>query len=190
SCHGVIVCVLAQGLALHLAYAAEPRESPATSAPIHARPLQATAGISALSKALPDDGPRYDRTVEGPEYLQFKGAAEAFTRGEYVVARSGFDALAILDSSSALIPPLKAFLAELTVIEDPTDYGRREAIAQYRSVIGSYPKNTNAFRALWRVGDLYVEMGWLQEALVAYEYALSCELPRHDADRSMLALGA
>ena len=190
SCHGVIVCVLAQGLALHVAFAAEPRESPATSAPIHARPPQATAGISAPSKALPDDGPRYDRTVEGQEYLQFKEAAEAFTRGEYVVARSGFDALATLDSSSALIPPLKAFLAELTVIEDPTDYGRREAIAQYRSVIGSYPKNTNAFRALWRVGDLYVEMGWFQEALVAYEYALSCELPRHDADRSMLALGA
>jgi len=189
SCHGVIVCVLVQGLALHVAFAAEPRESPATSAPIHTRSPQASAGTSSPRNPLPDDGPRYNRTVEGPEYLQFKEAVEAFTRGEYVVSRSGFDALAPLDSSSALIPPLKAFLAELTVIEDPTDYGRREAIAQYRSVIGSYPKDTNAFRALWRVGDLYVEMGWFQEALVAYEYALSRELPRHDADRSMLALG-
>ena len=98
-------------------------------------------------------------------------------------------ALATLDSASALIPPLKAFLAELTLLENPTDHGRREAIAQYRSIIGAYPKNANAFRALWRVGDLYVEMGWLQEAMVAYEYALSRELPRHDADRSLLALG-
>ena len=91
--------------------------------------------------------------------------------------------------TSALIPPLKAFLAELTLLEDPTDHGRREAITQYRSIIGSYPKNSNAFRALWRVGDLYVEMGWFQEAIAAYEYALSRELPHHDADRSLLALG-
>jgi hypothetical protein len=138
SCYGVIVCLLAQGLALQAAFAAEPRESLATSAPIHARPPQASAETSSPRNALPDDGPRYNRTVEGPEYRQFKEAVEAFTRGEYVVARSAFDALATLDSSSALIPPLKAFLAELTVIEDPTDYGRREAIAQYRSVIGSY----------------------------------------------------
>ena len=42
------------------------------------------------------------------------------------------------------------------LLEDPTDHGRREAITQYRSIIVSYPKNSNAFRALWRVGDLYV----------------------------------
>ena len=139
--------------------------------------------------ALPDDGPRYDRTVEGPESLQFQDAVKKITSGQYAVARAGFDALATLDSTSALIPPLKAFLAELTLLEDPTDHGRMEAIAQYRSLIGSYPKNPNTFRALWRVGDLYVELGWLQEAITSYEYALSRELPRHDADRSLLALG-
>ena len=150
---------------------------------------QASLGSPSSRIALPDDGPRYDRTVEGPESLQFIEAVEALTRGQYVVARSGFNTLATLDSASVLIPPLKAFLAELTLLEDPTDHGRREAIAQYRSVIGSYPKNSNAFRALWRIGDLYAEMRWFPEAIVAYEYALSRELPRHDADRSMLALG-
>ena len=181
-----MVCVLAQVLALSVVSAAEPPELPATPAPNNARPPQAS---SSPRKALPDDGPRYDRTVDGPGSIQFKEAVEAFSRGRYAVARSGFDALATIDSSSALIPPLKAFLAELTILENPTDYGRREAIAQYRGIIGSYPKNSNAFRALWRVGDLYVEMGWFQEAVVAYEYALSRELPRHDADRSLLALG-
>ncbi|NWF72826.1 MAG: tetratricopeptide repeat protein [Nitrospirae bacterium] len=139
--------------------------------------------------ALPDDGPRYDRPLEGPGALQFQAAVEALDRGQYAAARAGFDKLATLESSSLLMPPLKAFLAELTLLENPTDHGRREAIAQYRSIIGSYPKTPNAFRALWRVGDLYVELGWFQEAIVAYEYALSLDLPRPDADRSLLALG-
>jgi TolA-binding protein len=190
SCHGVIVCVLAQALVLHVVFAAEPQKSSAVSTHIDASPPQANVGTSPLRNALPDDGPRYDRTLEGPESLQFKEAVQAFNRGQYALAHSGFAALATLDSSSALIPPLKAFLAELTLLEDPSDYGRREAIARYRGIIGSYPKNSNAFRALWRIGDLYVEMGWFQEALVAYEYALSRELPRQDADRSLLALGA
>lgn len=189
SCNWLIVCVLAQGLALHGASAAEPRESQATPSPTHAMSPQASSGTPSSRIALPDDGPRYDRTVEGPGSLQFQEAVKALTRGQYGVARAGFAALATLDSASVLIPPLKAFLAELTLLEDPTDHGRREAITQYRSIISSYPKNSNAFQALWRVGDLYIEMGWFQEAMAAYEYALSRELPHHDADRSLLALG-
>jgi TolA-binding protein len=140
--------------------------------------------------ALPDDGPRYERTMEGPGAAQFQAAVEALGRGQYAAARAGFDKLSTLDSSSELIPPLKAFLAELTLLENSTDHGRREAIAQYRNIIGSYPKNPNAFRALWRIGDLYVDLRWFQEAIVAYEYALSLDLPRPDADRSLLALGS
>jgi TolA-binding protein len=181
--------MLAQGLALQVAAAAETRESPATPSPTPAISSQDGAGTPSSRIALPDDGPRYERTVEGPESAQFLEAVAAIARKQYAVARAGFDALAKLDSARGLIPPLKAFLAELTLLEDPTDHGRREAITQYRSIIGAYPKNANAFRAFWRVGDLYVEMGWFQEAIVAYEYALSRELPRQDADRSMLALG-
>ena len=188
-CNWLAVCVLAQGLTLHAATAAEPRESPATLSPTYAMSPQASSGTLSSRIALPDDGPRYDRTVEGPGALQFQAAVEALARGQYAVARAGFDKLVTLDSGSVLIPPLKAFSADLTLLEDPTDHGRREAIAQYRRVIGSYPKNSNAFRAFWRVGDLYAELRWFQEAIAAYEYALSHELPRHDADRSMLGLG-
>lgn len=188
-CNWFLVGSLALGLPVYSASAAGLRESQATPSPTHTMSPQASSGTPSSRIALPDDGPRYDRTVEGPGALQFQAAVEALTRGQYAVARLGFNRLATLDSSSVLIPPLKAFLAELTLLEDPTDHGRREAIAQYRSVIGAYPKNSNAFRALWRVGDLYVEMRWFPEAIVAYEYALSRELPRHDADRSMLALG-
>ena len=139
--------------------------------------------------ALPDDGPIYDRTMEGPGVVQFQEAVKAFARGQYAAARAGFSALDTLDSSSALIPPIKAFLAELTLIENPSDHARGEALTLYRGIIGSYPKNPNAFRAHWRVGDLYADMGWLQDAVAAYKYALSLELPRHDADRTLLALG-
>jgi TolA-binding protein len=189
SCNWLIVCVLTHVLTLHVAFAAEPRESPVTLLPTLAMSLQAGSGASSSRIALPDDGPRYDRTVEGPGALQFQAAVEALARGQYAVARADFDKLATLDAGSVLLPPVKAFLAELTLLEDPTDHGRREAITQYRSIISAYPKNSNAFRALWRVGDLYVELRWFQEAFVAYEYALSRDLPRHDADRSMLALG-
>ena len=185
----LLLCVLAQGFALHVATAAEHQESQATPSSIHAMYPQVSSRTPSPRIALPDDGPSYDRTVEGPGALQFQEAVKAFTRGQYAVALTGFAALAALDSDSALIPPLKAFLAELTLIEDPTDHGRREAIAQYRSIIGLYPKNANAFRGLWRVGDLYAEMGWFQDAIAAYEYALSRELPHHDADRALLALG-
>ena len=189
SCVWLIVCVLAHGFALQIAFATEPREPQAIPSPTHAMPPQASSETPPPRIALPDDGPRYDRTVEGPGALQFQEAVKALARGQYAIARSGFDALAALDSTSTLIPPLKAFMAELTLLEDPTDHGRREAITQYRSIIGAYSKNPNAFRAFWRVGDLYTEMGWYQEAIVAYQYALSLDLPHHDADRSLLALG-
>lgn len=157
--------------------------------PARAKSPQSSSETPSPWVALPDDGPRYDRTVEGPGALPFQEAVKALARGQYAAARAGFDSLATLDSTSALIPPLKAFMAELILLEDPTDHGRREAITRYRSIIGAYPKNPNAFRAFWRVGDLYAEMGWYQEAIVAYEYALSRDLPRHDEDRTLLALG-
>ncbi len=189
SCQWFLVCVLANGSALQIASAAESRESQAMPSPARAMSPQSSSGTPSPWVALPDDGPRYDRTVEGPGALPFQEAVKALARGQYAAARAGFDALAALDSTSPLIPPLKAFMAELTLLEDPTDHGRREAITQYRSIIGAYTKNPNAFRAYWRVGDLYTEMGWYQEAIVAYQYALSLGLPHHDADRSLLALG-
>lgn len=188
-CNWFLVGLLAYSLPAHSASAAEPRGLPAAPSPTHTISPQTSLGTPSLRVPLPDDGPRYDRTVKGPESLRFQEAVEALNQGQYAVAREGFEALATLNSSNVLVPPMKAFLAELILLEDPTDHGRREAIAQYRRVIGSYPKNSNAFRAFWRVGDLYLHMKWFQEAIAAYEYALSRELPRHDADRSMLGLG-
>jgi TolA-binding protein len=138
---------------------------------------------------LPDAGPRYDHIVEGPDSLQFQEMVASFKHGQYAMARTGFAALVKRNPDSALVPATKAFLAELTVLEDSTSQGRAEAISQYRTLIHLYPKDPNASRALWRIGDLYVEMGWFQEAIVAYEYATSHVSVPADADRSMLSLG-
>jgi TolA-binding protein len=121
--------------------------------------------------------------------LQFQEAVASFKHKQYALARAGFAALVKHDPGSVLVPSTKAFLAELTLLEDPTGHGRSEAITQYRALIRLYPKDPNASRALWRIGDLYVEMGWFQEAVVAYEYATSRVLARADADRSMVSLG-
>jgi len=189
-CNWLIVCVLAQGLPFHVASAAETtRESPSAPSPSRTLSPPASQGTFLSRSALPDDGPRYDRIVEGPEFIQFQQAAEAFARGQYAVAHAGFDTLATLDSDSALVPPLKAFLAELTLLEDQTDHGRTAAIFQYRALISLSPKDMNASRARWRVGDLYVEMKWFQEAVVSYEDASAHALSPSDADRSLLGLG-
>ena len=184
------LCVCVQSFAWHVACAAEPHRSQAAPpSSSHAIAPQESSRTLSPRIALPDDGPIYDRTMEGPGVVQFQEAVKAFARGQYAAARAGFSALDTLDSSSALIPPMKAFLAELTLLENPSDHARGEALTLYRGIIGSYPKNPNAFRAHWRVGDLYADMGWLRDAVTAYEYALSRELPRHDADRTLLALG-
>jgi len=185
----LLACLLTQGLLLDIAAAADTGPLPSATLPIHARSVQANSPASPSRLTLPDEGPRYNHIVEGPDSLQFQEMIASFKHGQYAMARAGFAALVKHDPDSELVPSAKAFLAELTLLEDPTDHGRTEAITQYRTLIRLYPKDPNSSRALWRIGDLYVEMGWFQEAIVAYEYATSRVLARADADRSMLSLG-
>ncbi|MEK7236209.1 MAG: tetratricopeptide repeat protein [Nitrospirota bacterium] len=189
SCHWLLACLLTQGLPLDVAAAADTRPLPPATLPIHALPVHASFPASSSRLTLPDKGPRYDHIVEGSGSLQFQETVAAFKHGQYAVARAGFSALLKQDPDSRLVPSMKAFLAELTLLEDPTGHGRAEAITQYRALIRLHPKDPNTARAFWRIGDLYVEMGWFQEAIVAYEYAASHVFARADADRSILSLG-
>lgn len=189
SCHWLLACLLSQGLPLDLAVASEPRPSALVPSPIPSRPDLAISPTLSFRLTLADEGPRYDYIAEGAGSLPFQEAVASFKHGEYAIARAGFLALIKQDPDSILAPSAKAFLAELTLLDDPTSHGRSEAITQYRAFIRLYPKDQNASRALWRIGDLYVEMGWFQEAIVAYEYAASHVPSRADADRSLLSLG-
>ncbi|MEO5863567.1 MAG: hypothetical protein ABIQ79_00810, partial [Nitrospiraceae bacterium] len=188
-CHWLLASLLAQVLLLHVAVAAEMRPGDLPTSPIHPRPVHAGPPASSSRLGLMDEGPRYNHIAEGADALLFMEAVASFKHGEHALAHAGFAALVQHDSDSALGAAAKAFLAELTLIEDPTNHGRLEAMTQYRTLIRLYPKDPNASRAMWRVGALYVELGWFQEAIVAYGDAVSRQLPAQDVDRSLLALG-
>jgi TolA-binding protein len=188
-CNWLLACLLAQSLLLDGAIAVETRPVPPMTSPVRARPVHADPPASSLRRTLPDEGPRYDYVMEGPDSLPFQEAVASFKHGQHAASRAGFAALVKRNPDSVLTPATKAFLAELTVLEDTTAHGRSDAIAQYRALIRLYQKDPNASRALWRIGDLYAEMGWFQEAISAYEYATSRVLDQADADRSILSLG-
>ncbi len=185
----LLACLSTQIVPFYIANATATATPPATPASANAAPARLVTTPQPSWGAMPDDGPRYDPALQGQDALQFQEALAAFKRGQYVTAREGFNALAKLYPQSSLVPTTLAFLADLTVLEQPTGRGRTEAINQYRVLIRTYPKDANASRAEWRIGDLYVEMGWFHEAKAAYEHALSRAAQRHDADRAMLGLG-
>jgi len=147
--------------------------------------VRSSNGVAAL---LPDDGPRFDQPAPGQEASQFLEAVTAFRRGDYEAAQAGFDAFAMLYPESVLIPAAVSFNAELTVLAEPVNRKRAEAVSQYRTLIRAYPKDSNAVRAEWRIGDLYREMEWLHEAQSAYEGALGRAHEPRDKERAMLGL--
>ena len=189
SCHWLLACLLTQSFPLDAAAAVENHAPSVAALPLQAGAVQTTAPAAMARFTLPDEGPRYDYLVEGSNSLPFQEAIDSFKHGEYALAREAFSGLVKQDPDSRLVPSIKAFLAEIVLREDSTTRGRSEAILQYRAQVRQYPKDPNTSRALWRIGDLYVEMGWLQEAIIAYEYATSHIQLRADADRSLLSLG-
>ncbi|MDH4187988.1 MAG: tetratricopeptide repeat protein, partial [Nitrospira sp.] len=182
----VIACMLAQMVHPDMSVAAD--EQPATASSTQTAAAHVSAPAVASWLALQDEGPRYGHLVEGVDSLPFQEAVSAFMHGQYAVAHAGFLALVTRDADSMTIAAATAFLAELAVREDPTSRGRSAAITQYRTLVRVHPKDTNSSRALWRIGDLYVAMGWFQEAIAAYEYAVSHVMISTDADRSLLSL--
>ncbi|BCA54824.1 conserved exported protein of unknown function [Nitrospira sp. KM1] len=135
---------------------------------------------------LPDDGPRFDAAVQGPEAQQFYDGVSAFRRGHYDAARAAFDGFATRNPESGLFPASVAFNAELTLQQEASNRKRAEAVNQYRGLVRAYPKDPNTVRAEWRIGDLYRAMGWFQEAKSAYEQALGRSQTERDTSRAML----
>jgi tetratricopeptide (TPR) repeat protein len=144
--------------------------------------------------SMPDDGPR----VEEPVQVQGQGIADlawhegyaAYKKGLWPEARGLFEKIVGEYPDSPWVPSAQACLAELVLQEDPSVRNRPEAIQTYKTLLRGYPQSANARRAEWRIADLYLEQGWLQEAQAFYEKALahSRRLP-FDGDRALLGLG-
>jgi TolA-binding protein len=135
---------------------------------------------------LPDDGPRYETPVKGPDGTLFTQGLTAFQNGRPHEAERAFTTLSQKFPDSPLVSAVRAFVADLGA-KDGSDHDRRQAIEAYRALIRDDPSSANALRARWRIGDLYVQGRWLIEAKATYEQALA-ESPA-EAPRALFGLG-
>jgi tetratricopeptide (TPR) repeat protein len=141
-----------------------------------------------------DDGPRVEEQVQGTKQgiadLTWHEGYAAYKKGEWPEARRLFERIITEHPDSSQAPAAQACRAELALQEDPLFRNRPEAIHLYKILLRDYPQSANARRAEWRLADLYLEQGWLQEAQSLYEQAMahSLHLP-FDGDRALLGLG-
>lgn len=138
------------------------------------------------SFVLPDDGPRYQAPIKGPDGSLFTDGITAFGQERYQDAEQAFDSLIKNFPTSPLVQASRAFLADL-IAKGGTDHQRRQAIEAYRALIRDDPSSSNASRARWRIGDLYAQDRWLVEAKASYEQALAES--SKEAPRALLGLG-
>lgn len=139
---------------------------------------------------LPDTGPRYDLSPNGPANPLFVQALMAYTRQAWPEAEASFRQLLAQDPGSPLTDTAQAFLAELLVAGPPAEQRGQAAIDAYRRIIRDFPQTSNAGRAYWRIGDLYVGMYMRVEAQAAYEQGAATLPAGADADRAWLGLAA
>lgn len=162
-------------------------------APIVAKPVVPTKAVAPVEQPvqpMPDDGPRSEGQSSGIDGLAWQEGYAAYKRGAWQEARRFFEKVVRDYPQSPLIPSAQAFLVEVSLHEDPSALNRTEAIQVYTRLLQEYPQSVNARRAVWRIADLYLEQGGLQEAQAFYEQALahSHESP-FDGERALLGLG-
>ena len=143
---------------------------------------------------LPDDGPR----SEAGAHAQGQGIAElawqegyaAYKKGAWSEARRLFDTITTKHPESVAASSAQAFLAEILLQKNGSGPNRQEAIHAYKKLLRDHPQSSNARRAEWRIADLYLEQGWLQEAQATYEHAMAHSLHfPFDGNRALLGLG-
>jgi TolA-binding protein len=138
------------------------------------------------SFSLPDDGPRYEMPLTGPDGARFSEGVTAFAQERDQDADQAFTSLVSEYPASPLKGASLAFMADL-IAKRGTDHQRRQAIDAYRALIRADPSSANALRARWRIGDLYAQGRWLVEAKASYEQSLA-ESPL-EGPRALLGLG-
>ncbi|OYT18670.1 MAG: hypothetical protein CCU26_15630 [Nitrospira sp. UW-LDO-01] len=148
------------------------------------------APVERLALLLPDDGPRLEGQSTGIDGLAWQEGQSAYKKQAWAEAQRFFAKIVTDYPESPLVPSAKAFLIELALREDSSGQGRALGIQEYKKLVRDHPQSINARRAEWRIGDLYFEQGWYQEAQVFYEQAMAHAESRHfDGPRSLLGLG-
>jgi TolA-binding protein len=138
------------------------------------------------SFSLPDDGPRYESPLTGPDGARFSEGITALAQERDQDADQAFTSLVNEYPTSPLKGASLAFVADL-IAKRGTDHQRRQAIEAYRALIREDPSSANASRARWRIGDLYAQGRWLIEAKASYEQSLA-DSPM-EGPRALFGLG-
>ena len=166
----------------------EKEGTPTVAKPV--MPTKAVAPAEQPVQPMPDDGPRLEGQSSSIDGLAWQEGYAAYKRGAWQEARRFFDKIVRDYPQSPLIPSAQAFLVEVSLHEDPSAPNRTEAIQVYTRMLQEYPQSINARRAAWRIADLYLEQGALQEAQAFYERALAqAQQSPFDGERALLGLG-
>ncbi len=150
--------------------------------------LSARSGRGTQWLALPDEGPRYDRPVQGAGAEIFQAGVTAYARRDFKAAGEAFRQVASQHSDGALAEPARAFLAEILLAGPQTLQNQMQAILAYLAILHDFPSSPNQARNRWRVGDLYAAMNAYAEAQGMYEMALVDAPASADAERALLGL--
>jgi tetratricopeptide (TPR) repeat protein len=127
---------------------------------------------------------------QGIAELTWQEGYAAYKKGAWSEASRFFEKIVTGHPESAVASSAQAFLAESLLKQEGSGSNRQEAIHAYKKLLRSHPQSSNARRAEWRIADLYLEQGWLQEAQATYEQAMAHSLHfPFDGNRALLGLG-
>lgn len=110
------------------------------------------------SKSAPGDTARQESFVN-PLETSLQTAQEDFTRGRYDLAFRGFSDVVARDSSGTLAPLALFRMGECRFAQSNWD----EALAYYKKLLNSYPKDSQRCAAMFKIGLSYERQGNLPE---------------------------
>ena len=143
-----------------------------------------------IRTALPDGGPRFDRSQGDPAMKLFEQGVTAYEHGDILHASTQFEAFLQAHPQHESAPAARAFLVESLLLVPSNLPRRMEVIEAYRLLSRDTAAPSNVKRALWRIGDLYRELGWYQESEIAYQQTLGrAEVDSYDGSRALVGLG-
>ena len=145
---------------------------------------------SLIQTTLPDPGPRFERSHGEPAMAFFEQGVMTYEQGDIAKATTLFEAFLQRNPDHASAPAARAFLAESLLFVQAQWPRRMEVIEAYRLLSRDTASPGNVKRALWRIGDLYRQLGWYQESETAYQQALGrAEADSYDGSRALVGLG-
>jgi tol-pal system protein YbgF len=138
---------------------------PATAPPPVTEAAPPLGGTPAGGSVVVDSGPA--DSVEDPIEV-YQSAYRDYQRGNYDLARQGFDDFAKANPQSDLADNAMYWIGETYFAQKK----QRDAIAKFDQVINEFPKSDKVPAALLKKGLAYIEMGEKAQGIVQLQYVI------------------